>query len=357
MPYIKIGDQSGNNWEFGIPFEEIINLFKYRHKNKDPYLIYNTDEIQAIYPNEKIKWLYLDKPNPLDRRIYSPYELVFDYRQENWKKNWGVVKFSPETYTFPKPLALHKNEMVNKFIKEGRLYKDKKNGECVRLHQFNILPTGIPEYTVQKAYYYDQVGTNLTADHPFSKNLRSLQDSKTVRDWDMIQSGGIDQPPEFNKSKLANTIGVAVGVTAKDSSGKVVPLRCKRSKNVAVYEGQWHVPLSFSLAWTSIVDELKPNNLIEMIIHDLAQELVQELDLELFDFKPIVPLAFCRDLLRAGKPQFFFLLESNLGVDQLISKAKLEKAEYKGKFKTAEVLSQDTYSSELLGFSILINPN
>ena len=268
MPYIK---SNGIQIEFGIGISEIIESLKLFSTKQNPYLIYDVDHIRTIYQDEKINWLMINSPRLSGTPIFSPYEMVFDYRKEKIQGIWGDVKLIEKDFVFPSSLSKHKTEMVNQFKKKGKLYKG--DGECVRIIDFSWSSIGIPQFTVQKASYYDQVGTNLTVDYPFSQPIRNYESALNVRDWDMEQAKTKDRPPSFEKSKLANTIGVVVGVTAKDTLNRTVSLRCKRNKKtVAVYEGQWHVPVSFALAWPTLVNKIKIKQLSELIIQDWAQE-------------------------------------------------------------------------------------
>jgi hypothetical protein len=74
--------------------------------------------------------------------------------------------------------------------------------------------------------------------------------------------------------------------------------------------------------------------------------------LEVSDFEPPRPLAFCRDLVRGGKPQFFFEMESRMLVDDLERKGGAENREYITAIQTADTNSTD-YSPELLAFPLL----
>jgi hypothetical protein len=160
--------------------------------------------------------------------------------------------------------------------------------------------------------------------------------------------------PPLSSSRLANTIGVAVGVTAKDRFGQRQIIKRLRSGDVAVYEDQWHVPLSFALAWPEGFDTGETMTLSELISRDLGHELAEELHgLEPTDFEPPRPLAFCRDMVRGGKPQFFFEVRSRLSVDELRNRMRSDRAEFTS--QTGVVESREPkLSPELLAFSMLV---
>jgi hypothetical protein len=87
-------------------------------------------------------------------------------------------------------------------------------------------------------------------------------------------------------------------------------------------------------------------------MEDWGHELAQELGLEVSDFEPPRPLVFCRDMVRGGKPQFFFEIVSRKPLEELRRSIGSDESEYVGKIETAEALSK-TYSPELLAFSVL----
>jgi len=180
MVSYQFQDPSGNKHKLSFELDQIINSIKSMTKTKDPYLNYDIDYIRGKYPKDNINWLMLDKH---DQRIFSPYEIIFDYRKSNATENWGTVKFSDADYEFPHILAEHKKSMVSDFQKAGKLFKG--NLPCVRITDFNISPSGIPEYTIQKALYFDQVGTNQTVDYHILNPI-SIRGSEinSIREWD-----------------------------------------------------------------------------------------------------------------------------------------------------------------------------
>lgn len=341
MPYFKLPDGS----EFGIAFGELLDLLKHLWQVKTSYLIYQN--ALETYTNRELAWLSLTTTKG---NIIAPYTIEYDYRHVADHSAWGTVRVS-EDFKFPVELISHKNDMVKRFDDDGKLGKG--NRPCPRLSDFQIDGSGRPAFTIQRAFYFDQVGTNLTVDYPFLKEIRvSGESCSSVRAWDILQASVKGEPAPLASSRLANTIGIAVGVTAKDRKGRSYPLKRKRSETVAVYGGEWHVPFSFALAWSEM---LKPGNeltLPNLIMQDWGHELAEELGLEVSDFEPPRPLAFCRDLARGGKPQFFFEMVSRKTLEDLRGAAGSDKSEFVGKIKAADQQIQN-YSPELLAFSLL----
>jgi catechol 2,3-dioxygenase-like lactoylglutathione lyase family enzyme len=243
--------------------------------------------------------------------------------------------------------------MVSKFESEKKLGRG--NRACPRVRSFSRNESGDLHLELQHAMYFDQVGTNLTLDHPFDQSIcESGHETRNVREWDLLNGGGPMLLPPLNSSRLANTIGVAIGVTAKDQFGQRQILKRLRGGNVAVYENQWHVPFSFALAWPEGLEPGETLTLSELIARDYGYELAEELPgIEPTDFYPPRPLAFCRDMVRGGKPQFFYEIQSRLSVDELRSRVRSDGAEYKNQTGVVDGIRPEL-SPELLAFSVLV---
>lgn len=345
MPYIKLRDGT----EIGVTFEDLVYSIKQLFTGSTPHLKYDLGFITGFYSKES----QLLKLQSHRGDILAPYVTMFDYRNRTFDKTWGHVAVS-NPYEFPGELVSHRDRMVIRFNKEGKLRKG--NRPCPRVLDVKIAENGLPSLTIQKAFYYDQVGTNLTPDEPLSPSLmvRGLQ-CVSVRDWDLNQADCQQQLPTFIASKIANTIGVAVGLTAPDEYGRFHIIRRRRTEEVAVYEGQWHVPFSFALAWPDTLQTGDLLDLSHLILPDYGHEFAEELrGLEITDFEPARPLAFCRDMVRAGKPQFFFEIRSRIPLNKLKPQIKSDGAEYVKDVGVVSDLAAEL-SPELLAFSILVD--
>jgi hypothetical protein len=109
--------------------------------------------------------------------------------------------------------------------------------------------------------------------------------------------------PPFSQSKVANTIGVA-GMLLTSDGYLVLPRRNKTVHFAPGYEG---CSVSGVLEWSS---GLFADMVGEMEHQLLGKEGPHELLLAKGDCEA-APLAFARELERAGKPQFFFLIFAN----------------------------------------------
>lgn len=344
MPYIKLPDGT----EIGVSLEDIILAIKMLFRNNTLCLTYDADRIISFYAKNS-KWLAVTLPAG---ELRVPYINEVDFRSFVPPKHWGTVS-CVEPFEFPHELQAHRAKMVAKFEAEKRLKKG--NRPCPRVRSFSQTESSEFHLEVQKAWYFDQVGTNLTLDYPFEQAMIiNGAEVRTVRDWDLLNGGRPMLAPPLSSSRLANTIGVAVGVTANDQFGRRQIVKRLRSSEVAVYENQWHVPLSFALAWPEGFDPGETMTLSELIGRDFGHELAEELPgFEPTDFTPPRLLAFCRDMVRGGKPQFFLEVQSRLSLNEIQDRMPSDYAEFTSQTGVMDRL-EPKLSPELLAFSILV---
>ena len=249
-------------------------------------------------------------------KFQVPYELIFDYRK-NPTSDWGTYTYSGD-FHFPPELEAWRAALVGLFKNKGFLYKG--DHICPRIN--NVFP-GKDQLSIeiQRATYFDQVATNLSLDYPLNDSLAKSLHARTVREWDLRQSGPIQGGiPPLSRSKLANTIGVALGITTTNAMGEKVILIRRRTSHVAVSQNRLVLPFSFSLNLNEhICNPGDSGSISDLIKTDFRQEQKEELGLdpEVLDFEKIKPVAFCRELCRGGKPQFFFRLETDIKLGDL----------------------------------------
>lgn len=296
--------------EFRMLYKLFTQLFS---KKKDKYINYDVDFHASYYKNEK-NWLLL--PNGLK----TPYLLLHDFRRFPDSK-WGSYSYKG-MFDFPNELDRIKTLMVKKFTEEKKLKKG--DNDCPRVSRVKIAD-GRLNLEIQHARYYHQVATNLSIDYRYDSSFeRELMGCSTMRDWDLLQSQAADGlVPGFEVSKLANTIGIAVGLTAKNKYNQKMVIARRRTSTVAVYGDQLSVPFSFALN----VDFNRLKNapkasILDLIYADLRHEQADELGLEpsQIDLSNLKPLFFCRDMARGGKPQFFFEVDSKLPFEAITQK-------------------------------------
>jgi len=300
---------------------------------REEFLDYSLSEVAKHYD---IPWVRISTPKG---EISSPYLLLHDYRKMPQPLNWGTAKISTD-FQFPAQLIPHRSKMVDIFQKKGLLSKG--NSTCPRVARFQMAGP-VPHFELQRASYFDQVGTNLTIDYKLSQPIEiNGRRCATVREWDVsqaqVKARGL---PSFDQSQLANTIGVSIGITARTRNGRKVTIKRKRSSKVAVYANTWSTPFGFALALEQDFTRDKKFPIEDLIRRDYNHEFAEELGLQFSDFTAPKPLAFCRDLLRGGKPQFFLEAKALVPFEDLRKKLQDHTVEHKGRIK----ITQDSDSA------------
>ena len=153
---------------------------------------------------------------------------------------------------------------------------------------------------VQPCLYSDGLKSNYAMDGP--GELRPILSAQYGR-----------RLPPLDDPRLANPIGVAVVVF--DPQGR--PYLPRRAPRQSVFPGGYHCTASGEAHWsegTLTFDRLFTEN--------ICRELEEEVGLIRADLEWIRPVAFCREFLRAGKPQFFFAARTMLSDRELQSRRR-----------------------------------
>ncbi len=121
--------------------------------------------------------------------------------------------------------------------------KLKANKPCSRVQNVKTTTDSLI-IDIQRAFYFDQVATNLSLDFVHNNHDSKNTIEGTIRDWDIKQSETKEgNVPSFLDSKLANTISVALAIIATDKHGEKIILTGERTDKVAVYANMIHLPL------------------------------------------------------------------------------------------------------------------
>ncbi len=194
--------------------------------------------------------------------------------------------------------------------------------------------------TLRPAKYTDQMTTNMALQLPFrdvinhdielknrpvARNLRQL-------DCDELYIEKARKLKPFGASVLVNSVGICAMVLSSDEYF-MVPHRVHWVVREA---GLRTVSVGHALKWD---DSIREAHLTRYLEERLRAEAKQELGLTKNDIKEIIPLAFCRELDRGGKPQFFYLIITNdrRNSQEIVSKSQdaqirkpSQKTEYAG---------------------------
>lgn len=187
------------------------------------------------------------------------------------------------------------NEVVHRYGDDVLKYKIDQTVSVVGIDK--------DAFHIQKSCYIDQLGSNILCDEP------ATLDDLTMRELN-TDSGAL---VPFEYCSLANTIGVAAMFI--DRHG-VPLLRWRKQQDakrrIAIMEEGWHCTSSGVLTWEDFVETGKCTNSIsiESVVRGIQRE--SELEAGIYrdiDLYEVSLLAFARELKRAGKPQFFFLIK------------------------------------------------
>lgn len=201
--------------------------------------------------------------------------------------------------------------------KDGRFRQDEN---VIRLVSFER--SNGDTFTIQLAKYGDQVRSNLGMDWEGDHELKSVRGISSLRGYLSASYGA--SLPMLADTRLANTIGVAAIILYRNSLGEYVPYIPRRKKvkkdkvkNVGVYTlGQFHCTASGVAAWS------EGASFDDIFTNDMYREMEEEVGLNRNDVQFLTPVAYCREFLRGGKPQLFFVGYTTLPAGQLKQKRK-----------------------------------
>ena len=120
--------------------------------------------------------------------------------------------------------------------------------------------------------------------------------------------------PDLDDPRLANTLGAAALLTYS-RDGLQLPIIVPRTFNVSAHRGGWHCTVSTATGWPSA---LHPDPGLKTFVTDrLIEQLRSEAGIRKEDIVWLEPVALCRELMRGGKPQIFFLGQTKLDWDAI----------------------------------------
>lgn len=241
--------------------------------------------------------------------VLFPYKEIIDYSNSDCRISLSQNELTEE-FVLPDSLMAETQNVFELFTLERNVIS---NDASLRIKELVRGPEGGWACVLQKAHYYDQIRTNLTLDC----QLGGLQED-TLRCRDV----GLDKSLRpFDKSLLANTIGVcAIWVmvrrhTVNQKGGKYYYL-LPRKKNTGIYNGM--LGTISGVVKAPAGDKFNTATLEDYVAGEVRREFYEETGVDLLIKRGslsessihIIPLAFTRDLVRGGKPQFFFLIST-----------------------------------------------
>lgn len=279
-----------------IPTKLIGVLYEKMRKNPiNRFLNIELDELIAYYHNEKdnlLKLTFNNKTEPL------PQKLVLDNTEEQLNSKYFIFRFESSVFELEDQFRSKTSPAFNTMVK-GVKYINNENLRLYKLEKEN--DTHI--FHTQPVYYETYLHTNLLVDYK-PKNREPI---RTV-----VHPEGKLEP--FEESLLANHIGVNVLVFTPEGD-LIIPVR---SKEVS------YAPLELA---TSISGAVTANDVADgrpIQEHVIIREGLEELGLmrnEIVD-ESIKFLGLTRELLRGGKPEIFFAMQTKLSYQQIVERWK-----------------------------------
>ena len=295
------------------------------HFTKKEFLNEDVSFLQEVY----------DKEITAGKEI--PYSIISRFYTGNVSETLDQVQKIKLTMERGKFQLKVPNNTIQSFqAKAYEAFKNKmsNDGSIVRLSRLNInVNNEILELKMQHAKYSDQVKSNLTLDWA----AHGIKGFSTLRNY-LTDKYGNKLPP-LSCGLLANTIGISCILYFKKGKhyvpylpkrSKYKPLIHSTKKSLALFEGGIHVTASGALDFPQDFKQGESLSFCEFILEDKYREIYEEVGITKKYIQELVPLAFTRELLRAGKPQIFFagLLIDSVNEEELL------------KFRTQSILRQ-----------------
>jgi len=223
-----------------------------------------------------------------------------------------IVEHLGFDYRRPIHLYRHIEKSIELFQTIGKIrwditHRTWENNHCIRISDWN-LDTG--RIKIQRATYFDQVGTNLTLDWA-SGYIDKKNRNATIRN--NIEPHLENRLPTLQDSILANTLGVAAILANRAHDEILIPIRGNQQAIMAEGNGTFHC--SASGVFETERDLSIPQD-FSMFLDGMRKEIAEETGLSPNQYE-LTPLAFSRELVRGGKPQLFFIAETDYRISEL----------------------------------------
>jgi hypothetical protein len=288
---------------------------------------YNSDTGKKIFRkkqflNYDVSWLIDNYSAEPTISSYIPYKEEICWLQDNRDdtfKRISEIEVVIEKDRFRlktdgnSDLRAFQGEALGAFKKQRKMTSDET---IIHLEKVEH-KKGCTRLFIQPARYSDQVQSNLVVDWEGPHTLSQIGKIKTLRSF-LSAKYGKNLPP-LHDHRLANTLGISVVILYKENGNyfPYLPLRIgnefkdllkktgRSPKQVAVFEGGYTCTASGAAQWGP-GDTFK-----DSIEDDIYNELREEVGILKEHIDLILPVALCREFLRAGKPQLFFIGVTN----------------------------------------------
>ena len=255
----------------------------------DEFLNQHSLPLQGLYYKEALlrgRLLYVEQANFIDRLVAGDTVRIDIDPQPG---ALALASFADPATEKLRDQGFHRLREVGKY---------RHDSDVIRVSTIALTPDGV-RLSVQKARYSDQARSNLILD------FAGQDGAPTLRQALLAESPG--RLPRLDDRRLANSLGVTILVFYRDDLGVLTPFLVPRTRKTAVMNrGLWSDSASGAAEWPR--DEIStPRTFEAYVMDDLYNELKAEIGLDRADLTKILPLAIGREIMRAGKPQMFFI--------------------------------------------------
>lgn len=225
------------------------------------------------------------------------------------------INISRLSYKIPISLKAHAKYAVETFKELGKIKKinDSCEWENNESLSFSSICPNTGKIEACKAYYFDQIATNISLDWRSKK----LPDTRlTIRNSNSLERPVNGKLKSLDDSILANTLGVAVILYSSELEAFV---RVRSNTLASITKKGLHCSASGVF---EMEGGIKPGEYDFSIFEQaIKNEIKSEIGIINSDYK-LYPVAYARELPRGGKPQLFFVAVTSLSKTEIIERSR-----------------------------------
>jgi len=331
-------DPSGPVWELvKWLYKRAKEKYREATSNSTEFLTYDVERLLALYSNQ---------PGRISEDI--PYSEEISWLRSTWEetvtatckisvraeRDWFSLGGSADA-----EISAWQGGAYSRFREKGHA-----SGEDTTVVRLNRLDHDSSTLSLQRAKYSQQVKSNLTLDW----KGEGLQNTfGTLRGLLLARYRGV--LPPLDEPLLANTVGIALVLLFKAESNEYLPYLPKRAANLAVFPRAYHCTAS-GATQAPLTGRWEDGSLTfeDVFVSDMFTELDQEVGITAANVQDMIPVALCREYLRAGKPQLFFAGLTNLSRDELRER-RIEAIKRSRRRREKEEVEKDALAPRNLG--------
>lgn len=344
-----------NRYSYLHPYSEIKELLLSNVSNQyypnDDFINYPHVLALNYYSNDGCEVEVISSLNGETQTVACPYNMVINYAAKpDAKIKVDVSEY--EEWKLSEPWREYTESIIKSYIE---VKGQKEDGPVLRMKSL-LECEGKWTCRLQRTTYYESIRTNQTLDAVLNDGTVP-EDSIRMQDVDEMK-----RLKKFEESIMANGIGVSAVVCVRGRGRKSNRYFLKpRSSSTGVFSDMMGTV-------SGVVDPPMDINVFnDICLEEYAKkEIIREfqeetgLPVEMIEENKIRSLAFTRDLIRGGKPQFFFLIVLPGEAAKIIKKSFRKSLDGKKEFNDKVgsrirnfSLSPESFFNFLLAFSYM----